>query len=228
MQQLPMLEQFDRDGAIQEAAEKVDPETRASFLKKAGLGVGAVVAGSAFAGAIPSIARGQAIPKSDIDILNFALTLEYLEGEFYALGNKNQVWGNNARLRRFSQVVAQHESTHVNFLKQVLGDKAVKKPTFDFKDAVTNRAKFAATAQTLEDTGCHAYLGQVANIKSKAVLVPAGRIALVEARHAAWIRDVRFNGGTTSPTTPAPAAFEDPFTKAKVLALVKSTGFIVG
>lgn len=228
MQHLPKLEELDRDGAIQEAAEKVGPETRGSFLKKAGLGVGALAATSAFAGAVPGLARGQAIPQSDIDILNFALTLEYLEGEFYAIANRNKVWGNNARLRRFSQVVGQHEAVHVAFLKKVLGAKAVAKPTFDFKDTVTDRAKFAATAQVLEDTGCHAYLGQVPNIKAKAVLVPAGRIALVEARHASWIRDVRYNGGTTPPTTPAPAAFEDPYTKARVLALVKSTGFIVG
>jgi len=227
MTYLPKLEELDKDGAIQEMASKVDPQTRASFLKKAGIGVGAVAAGSAFAGAMPSLASAQAIPASDIAILNFALTLEYLEGEFYAKGNANKVWGSNKELQRFSTVVAQHENTHVAFLKKVLGAKAVAKPTFDFKDTVTNAAKFAATAQALEDTGCHAYLGQVPNIKAKAVLVPAGRIALVEARHASWIRCVRFNGGTTSPTTPAPAAFEDPFTMAKVLGIVKATGFIV-
>lgn len=228
MTHLPKLEELDVDGALRETASKVDPQTRGSFLKKAGIGVGALAATSAFAGALPAIARGQAIPQSDIDILNFALTLEYLEGEFYAKANANKVWGSNRELRRFSTVVAQHEATHVQFLKKVLGAKAVAKPTFDFKDTVTDAAKFAATAQVLEDTGCHAYLGQVANIKSKAVLVPAGRIALVEARHAAWIRDLRFSGGTTSPTTPAPAAFEDGFTKAKILSIVKSTGFIVG
>ncbi len=228
MSHLPRLEELDRDGAIQEAAAKVDPDSRAAFLKKAGLGVGALAIGGAFAGALPSVARGQAIPQSDIDILNFALTLEYLEGEFYATANRNRVWGNDTRLRRFSLVVGQHESSHVDFLKKVLGAKAVAKPKFDFKDTVTDRAKFAATAQVLEDTGVHAYLGQVANIKSKAVLVPAGRILSVEARHASWIRDLRFNGGTTSPTTPAPAAFEDGFSKAKVLAAVKATGFIVG
>ncbi|MEO5574863.1 MAG: ferritin-like domain-containing protein [Gaiellaceae bacterium] len=228
MTHLPKLDELDRDGAIQETAAKVAPETRSAFLKKAGVGLGAIAATSAFAGGIPSIARGQAVPQSDIDILNFALTLEYLEAAFYAQANANKIFAGKRELFRFSQVVAQHEAVHVNFLKRVLGAKAVAKPKFDFKDTVTNAAKFAATAQVLEDTGVHAYLGQVANIKTKAVLTGAGRILPVEARHAAWIRDIRFSGGTTSPTTPAPAAFEDGFTKAKILAAVTATGFIVG
>lgn len=228
MSHLPPLEAVDRDGAIQETAAVVDADTRGAFLTKAGIGVGALTVGGAFAGAIPNIARGAAVPASDIAILNFALTLEYLEAEFYAQANRNRIFGSNRELFRFSQVVAQHEATHVNFLKKVLGAKAVAKPRFDFKDTVTNVSKFAATAQVLEDTGVHAYLGQVPNIKTKAVLLGAGRILPVEARHAAWIRDIRFSGGTTSPTTPAPAAFEDGFSKAKILAAVKATGFIVG
>jgi hypothetical protein len=225
---LPPLEELDRDGAIRETAEKVDPETRAAFLKKAGVGLGAVAIGGAFAGAVPGIARGQAIPASDIAILNFALTLEFLEAEFYAQANRNNAAGSNRELKRFSTVVAQHEKVHENFLKKVLGSKAVARPKFDFKDTVTNATKFAATAQVLEDTGVHAYLGQVPNIKTKAVLLGAGRILPVEARHAAWIRDIRFSGGTSAPTTPAPGAFEDGFSKAKILAAVTATGFIVG
>ncbi len=228
MAYLPPLEELDQDGAIRETADKVDPETRAAFLKKAGVGLGAIAVGGALAGAMPSIARGQAIPQSDIDILNFALTLEFLEAEFYAQANANKAWGSNRELRRFSTVVAQHEKVHENFLKKVLGAKAVAKPKFDFKDTVTNAAKFAATAQVLEDTGVQAYLGQVPNIKAKPVLLGAGRILPVEARHAAWIRDIRFSGGTTPPTTPAPSSFEDGFSKAKILAAVKATGFIVG
>ncbi len=226
MSHLPAVEVLDRDGAIQEAAAKVDPETRASFLRKAGVGVGALAVGGAFAGAIPNVARGQAIPQSDIAILNFALTLEYLEAAFYAQANQNKVL--TGELNRYSTVLAQHENTHVQFLRKVLGAKAVAKPKFDFKDTVTNPAKFAATAQVLEDTGVHAYLGQVPNIKTKAVLIGAGRILPVEARHAAWIRDIRFSGGTNPDTTPAPAGFEDGFSKAKILAAVNATGFIVG
>ena len=228
MTHLPPLEELDRDGAIQEAAEKVDPVTRAAFLRKAGVGAGAVVGMGAFAGALPAIADGadEAIPQSDIDILNFALTLEYLEQDFYA-----QAVGRR-RLRgetlRFAQVVANHERTHVVFLRRVLGAKAVRKPRFDFKDTTTNQAKFQATADVLEATGVHAYLGQVPNIKNKTVLVGAGRILPVEARHAAWIRDIRFRGGRTPPQTPAPASFEDGFSKARILQIVQSTGFIVG
>jgi hypothetical protein len=227
---LPGLEELDRDGAIQETAAKVDPDTRAAFLKKLGVGVGAIAAGGAFAGALPGVARG-AVPQSDVDILNFALTLEYLEGEFYALAVKNGVGGRTV-VNRFARVVAQHEKAHVDFLKKVLGAKAVKKPQFNFKDTVTDLEKFKATADVLENTGVHAYLGQVGNIKTKAVLVGAGRILSVEARHAAWIRQIRFPDagakGGGSPQTPAPGAFEDGFSKKRILDIVKSTGFIVG
>ena len=218
------LDELDVDGAVRETADTAI--SRGALLKKAGIGAGVLVGGSAFAGAIPAIARGAAIPASDIAILNFALTLEYLEGEFYAEAvASGKLTGETAR---FATVVAQHEATHVAFLKKVLGAKAVAKPKFDFKGTTSDQAKFEATADVLENTGVHAYLGQVANIKTPAVLVGAGRILPIEARHAAWIRDIRFRGGTTSPTTPAPAAFEDGFTKAQILAAVKSTGFIVG
>jgi len=222
-----LIDQFDRDGAVQEtAAEAVSGDTRASFLKKAGVGAGAVAAGGAFAGALPAIARGASIPASDIAILNFALTLEYLEAAFYAEAQSSANIKGEAK--RLARVVAQHEGAHVKFLKAVLGAKAVAQPKFDFKGTTDDQAKFLATADVLENTGVHAYLGQVPNIKTKAVLVGAGRILPVEARHAAWVRDLRFSGGTTSPTTPAPGAFEDGFSKAKILAAVKATGFIVG
>ena len=230
MGQLPPLGELDVDGAIQETASKVDPETRASFLRRVGAGVGAAALGGAFAGGLPAIARGarsQAIPQSDVDILNFALTLEYLEAEFYAGAVANRIGGRSV-LNRFARVVANHEASHVRFLERLIGSGAIRKPTFDFKDAVTNRAKFMQAADTLEQTGVHAYLGQAGNLESPAALLGAARILPVEARHAAWIRAIRFpRGRPGTPRTPAPAAFEDGFTQQQVIALVNSTGFIV-
>jgi hypothetical protein len=221
-----LIDQFDRDAAVRETAEEAGASTRAGFLKKAGIGAGVVVGGGAFAGALPGLARGATIPASDIAILNFALTLEYLEAAFYA----EAVAGKKltGETQRFASVVASHEASHVKFLKAVLGAKAVAKPTFDFKGTTADQATFQATADVLENTGVHAYLGQVGNIKAKPVLAGAGSILPVEARHAAWIRDIRYHGGTAPASTPAPAGFEEGYSKAKILAAVKATGFIVG
>lgn len=222
MTYLPPLEELDVDGAIQEGAEHVDGNTRADFLRKAGLGAGTVLGGSALIGALPAVA-GAAVSKSDIAILNFALTLEYLEAAFYAEAvSKGKLSGETAK---FARVVAAHERAHVAFLKGSLGRKAVTKPQFDFGATTVDQAKFEATAQKLEDTGVSAYLGQVANIRSKAVLKAAGSILPIEARHAAWIRDIVGSGNSPSP---APRAFEGARTKRQVLAAVKATGFIVG
>ena len=218
MTHLPILEELDVDGAIRETAEKVDGDTRASFLRKAGLGAGAVVGSSAFFGVLPSIASAGVAP-SDVAILNFALTLEYLEAAFYAEAvSKGRFPG---KVGTFAKIVSSHENAHVAFLKGALGSAAVKKPVFNFKGTTTNKAKFMATAQVLEDTGVAAYLGQVGNIKSKKILGAAGSILPIEARHAGWIRDLNNTSG-------APTAFQGAKTKSQILAAVKGTGFIVG
>ena len=223
MTYLPPLTELDSDGAIQEYAEKVDSATRAAFLRKAGVIGGAVVAGGAFAGSFPALA-GAATPKSDVDILNFALTLEFLEAEFYTLAVASNFA--NPEHNLFAKVVKAHEVAHVKALQAALGSAAVPKPKFDFGDTVTDQGKFAGTAQVLEDTGVAAYLGQAGLIKTKAILAAAGSILPVEARHAAWIRNI--NGGKPPATNPAPFAFEKPKTKAQILAAVAKTGFIVG
>ncbi|MBA3842794.1 MAG: ferritin-like domain-containing protein [Actinobacteria bacterium] len=210
------LEEVDVDGAIQEAAEKVDGATRASFLKKAGIGAGAVMFGGGVAAALPALASA-GTAASDVSILNFALTLEYLEAAFYA-GAAGRFKG---KVGTFAKIVGAHEKAHVAFLKKALGSAAVKSPMFDFKGSNHSQAKFTATAQVLEDTGVAAYLGQAGNIKAKAILGAAGSVLAVEARHAGWIRDI--NG-----VTGAPSAFQGPKTKAQILAAVKGTGFITG
>jgi hypothetical protein len=213
---LPALEELDRDGAIRETAAN-GGYTRGEGLKRAGILAG----GAALVSVIPvGLALG-GTPKSDVDILNFALTLEYLEAAFYAEAvSKGALRG---ELATFAQVVSQHEAAHVAALQKALGSAAVKKPTFDFKGTTSDSKKFAATAQVLEDTGVSAYQGAAPLIKTPAVLLAAGSILPVEARHAAWIRDIQGRGDSNSP---APAAFNPAKSKADVLAAVKSTGFI--
>ena len=224
MTELWKLDEIDADGAIQETGEKVDPNTRASFLRKAGIGAGALLGGGALLGAIPSMASASNTQAAaDADILNYALTLEYLEAAFY---NEAVAAGAlKGETARFAKVVASHENAHVAFLKSALGAKAVKKPKFDFKGTTGKQATFQATAEVLEYTGVAAYLGQVGNIKSRAILGAAGSILPIEAYHAAWIADIRRHG--TKPY-PAPVAFAKGKTKAQILAAVKATGFIVG
>ena len=213
--------ELDQDGALEESVANVAGD-RATFLRKAAVGGGAILGGGALLGALPSIAMG-ATPKSDVAILNFALTLEFLEAEFYTQATNNgRLTG---KLATFSRVVGAHERAHVAFLRKALGSAAVKKPRFNFKNTVTDQSAFAATANVLEDTGVSAYLGQVGNIKTKSILNAAGTIVTVEARHAGWIREIR--GNSQSPL-PAPRSFDAPRTKAQILAAVKGTGFIVG
>jgi rubrerythrin len=215
------LDQVDSDGAIRETAARLDGHTRGAFLRKAGIGLGAVAGTGAILGALPALASAAA--PTDVDILNFALTLEYLEAAFYSEAiSKGALSGET---KTFAKVVAGHEAAHVSALRTALGAKAVKEPKFDFKGTTENQAKFQATAEVLEYTGVSAYLGQAGNIKSKKVLGAAGSILPVEAWHAAWIADIRRHGARPYP---APAAFAEGKTMAQILAAVKGTGFIVG
>ncbi len=217
MHDIPSLGDLDSDGALQEAAAKAGV-TRSQLIRRS-----AFVGGGLIVGGLPvAFSYAQGASKGDVDILNYALTLEYLEAAFYAEAvEKNELSG---KAQRFAQVVGQHEQAHVDALKQVLGSKAVKEPKFDFADA-TGKAKFLRTAQVLEDTGVAAYQGQAHRIKTPDVLAAAGAILAVEARHAAWVRDI-IGGGKG--VNPAPDAFEVPKSMDAVLAAVKGTGFLKG
>jgi hypothetical protein len=212
----PTFDELDADGAIREAAARVDPVTRAAFFKRAIAVTGAAAGASAVLGAMPSIA-GAATPKGDVDILNYALTLEYLEAAFYKEANSKGAL--SGRLAKFAKTVAAHEEAHVGALKKALGSSAVKKPSFNFKGTTGNKDTFASTAKTLEDTGVKAYQGAAGNIKTPAILTAAISIHPVEARHAAWVASIMGD-------LPAPDAFNPAADMAAVLAAVKSTGFL--
>jgi rubrerythrin len=207
---------FDTDGALQETAAEAQRHSRRAFMRRGGIAAGGAIAASTM---LPGLTAGAmaATPKGDVAIANFALTLEYLETAFYAAALKHA--GLSGEHKRLATTVHAHEAAHVAALKRMLGSAAVKKPTFDFGSAVTSQAAFTSTAITLEDTGVQAYQGQAPFIKSQAVFKAALSIHPVEARHAAWIRQIAHQN-------PAPAAFNPSLTKSQVLAAVAGTGFI--
>jgi hypothetical protein len=210
------IEQVDVDGAIRETADAVSGDTRAGFMTKAALGAGGLVGGGALLAMLPGVAS--ATSSNDVAILNFALTLEYLEAKFYGTAISLGTVGKGPE-REFAMTAYRHETEHVAFLKKALGSAAIKEPTFDFGMA-TGKTEFVKTAIKLEDTGVRAYKGQAPLIQSTDVLKAALSIHSVEANHAAWIR---FIAGEIPTYT---GAFELPLTKAQVLAAVSATGFI--
>jgi hypothetical protein len=193
--------------------------SRADFLKMAGLAGGAAAIGGVLVrGALPSVSAATRSAAQDADILNFLLLIEYFQAAFYNDAiDKGKLKGD---LARFAQVVSDHEKAHVKFLRARLGTKARSSPTFDFGDSTSTPESFAATAVKLEDLGLGAYIGQGANLTRKAVL-QIGRVASVEGRHAAWIRDIRHE-------EPAPRAADAAIAQPKVTAALSATGFLTG
>jgi hypothetical protein len=225
------LEQLDSDGAIRETAEAAGID-RARFLKQGLAGGAGFVAGGMLLSGLASPAEAAISTRrksaaNDAKIGNYALTLEYLEAEFYAQALKNNAFSSEA-YRTFARVTGEHEADHVAALRKLLGRAAVKKPTFDFGNAVTDPAVFAQTAQVLEDTGVAAYAGQGPNIKTRSIVKAALSIHSVEARHAAWIRFLNTGGAGDPGKLPAPKAFDTASGEKTVLAAVQKTGFIKG
>jgi rubrerythrin len=204
------FEDLDRDGALEEALATVHGDTRAGLFRKA------LVGGAALLGAIPASAAAQS--DSDIHILNYALTLELIQDSFYS--EVERLGSIKGALAEQARVVAEHERAHVRAFQDVLGDKAVKRPRFDFRGATENPERFRRTAVAFEDLAVAAYKGAAPLIKDKAFLAPALAIHTVEARHAAWIRRL-------ANIVPAADAFDEPRTEASTLKVVENADFTV-
>lgn len=182
---------------------------RRNFLKWAGIvGVGGTLAVAGFSrGSVSAQAED-----SDLEILNYALTLEYLEADFYTQGLKGGVL--SGRELALVTPIRDHEEAHVAALTSTisdLGGTPVKSPKFKYPEGTfTEKAAFLETASVFEELGVTAYHGQVTLIKNPELLGAAAAIAGVESRHAAILADL--TGGK-----PFPAPVEETATMKQVL-----------
>ncbi|MEP0547747.1 MAG: ferritin-like domain-containing protein [Rhodothermales bacterium] len=192
--------------------------TRRAALRSLGkVGLGLAFA-SAPATLFASAARAQSNPRTVSDVLLFALTLEYLERNFYNTALDSKTLSMPDDVRAFYEIVADHESDHVDFLiAQIAGDQNPAPPDppvpdFDFTaggtlDPFNDYPTFLLLSQAFEDTGVRAYKGQVPFlIDASAVLTAALGIHSVEARHASKVRRLRGSQGWIPfDESPAPA-----------------------
>lgn len=197
--------------AVQVEVADGEDLSRSEVILKGALAAGAIY-GAAMVG--PFVGRALAMAESgDVGILNFALTLEYLESAFYKEAKTRAKASGD--LKKLIELVGRDEDEHVGALTETikkLGGKPVAEPKFDFP--YNGTSGFLKLAQTFEDTGVSAYNGAAPQIKAREVLEAAGSIVQVEARHAAAI--ALQNGAE-----PAPLAFDPALPEAKVLKAVE-------
>lgn len=155
---------------------------------------------------------------SDVDVLNYALTLEHLEHAFYRDGIGLFDFGTdgfNQSINDNMAAIRDHEAAHVVTLTDVitsLGGTPVAEATYNFQDAYASVAGFLATSAALENTGVSAYDGAAQFISDAGLLTAAGSIVAVEARHASYVNLIVNE-------VPFPAAFETPLTPEEVLEI---------
>lgn len=209
-----ILDEIDPD-----LGERIDAGRRNLFARYAMPGVALASAPLILAAASSEAFAAGGLPQKVVDVLNFALTLEYLEAAFYKMGNEADGLI-PSEYRALFRTIGKHETAHVALLKSALGAAAVKAPAVDFTaggkyaDVFSNFKTFATLSATFEDLGVAAYKGQAGNLIGTPVLTTALQIHSVEARHAGAVRPLVGKAST-------PSAFDKPKTKAQVLAAAK-------
>ena len=193
-----------------------DHTTRAEALGRVLATGGAIAAGGIAIASFADPAGSQPSAEQDVEILNFALLLEYVQAGLYAdVLRRGSVQG---ELREYVRTVGAHERAHVAFLRKALGGKARKAPKLDFGDDTTSPERFTQAALKLEDLAVAGYNAGAPNL-TKPTLTAAAKIVSVEARHASWIRSI-------AGVTPAPDASEPQLSAQRVMQTLQGSGYI--
>lgn len=210
------LAAIDADGALEETAAEVLPSsTRGDLLRGAVVGGTALLAGLAGAStAEAALAR----TKRDISILRFDLVLEYLQAGLYT--EAERLGALTPRTLGWARVVGAHERAHAKAIRSLLGSKAVKSPSFNYRGVTENERAFIKTAVGFEELTAALLKWQAVRLDSREILAAAVQLHSVETRHAAWIRHILG-------LRPVIRAFDKPAPQREMAQLIRSTRFIV-
>ena len=171
---------------------------RRSFLQFAGAsaaGMALVAAGCKKDRSFPAMNGTTLDFKDDFGVLNYAYALEQLEAAFYVKVASAPPSSFTTAQKAYFQDIQFHEIAHREFFKNALSTAAIGSLEVDFSSIdFTNATSVLGAAMAFEDLGVAAYNGAGVRIKTDAYLVLAGKIVSVEARHAAYIRDIISNG----------------------------------
>ena len=156
----------------------------------------------------------------DIGILNYAYALEQIEASFYTSVMANRYTGMTASEQQMLDDIRQHEIAHREFFKNALGSSVIPSLTIRFTNVdFSSRDSVLATAKAFEDLGVAAYNGAGKLIEDVNYLLLAGKIVSVEARHAAYIRDLISNGSFADNTIIDSNGLEMSKSPSEVLAI---------
>jgi hypothetical protein len=201
-------------------SQPIDPArrwTRARLLR-ATLGGATVVAGGAATASWTGGGAPAAAPSAnaDVEILNLFLLLEQVQQSFY--GDAIRKGRLDAELERFASTVGAQEEKHVALLTKRLGRHARSRPRSDFGAAVTDPKQFQDAAIMLEESTIAAFISQGANLTRDALAAVVPLVS-VEARQAAWLRDL-------AGVSPAPRAADPARNSDEIIADLRRQGFI--
>lgn len=203
---------------------------RRSFLQYAGAsaaGIALVAAGCKKDRGYPEMTTGATLDfKDDFGVLNYAYALEQLEAAFYVKVASAPPASFTAAQKAYFQDIQFHEIAHREFFKAALGTAAIGSLEVDFSSIdFTSSSSVLGTAMAFEDLGVSAYNGAGPRIKNGTYLLLAGKIVSVEARHAAYVRDLISNGSFADLNSLAPlgannsGGLDAALTPDKVLAI---------